>query len=214
MKNLIRLFVLLCMMTTSLCMFAQESADKLYLEGQRLQKTMTIASQDQAIAKFKSAKAIYKVATKKTMCDNQIAVCSNNKQTIKSKSYGGGKSASSANTNKSTIGKTEPTPEKVTKKNVIMNLSTERLDFKYKPKKGATQSVDVTGDCEGWKISKKPDWVIVSITTGKFYVEAQENETGSERSGVITVSCEDKSIDVVVNQEKPKKINKLINKVF
>lgn len=216
MKNLNKLFLVFCMSMISLCAVAQEQADKLYLQGQKLQQTMTLSSQDQAIAKFKSAKAIYKVEAKKTMCDNQIATCQSNKKTIKeNKPSGSGKNSTIKKKNETST-TVEPGKEEKTKKpkrNVTISVSTDRLDFKYKPKEGATQSVEVSGDCDGWHISEQPEWVTVSVTAGKFYVEAKENTTDSDRSGVIVVTCEDKSVKVVVNQDKPKGLGKILDKI-
>ena len=57
---------------------AQTNADNLFLQGQNLQKTMTVASQNAAIKKFQAAKVLYTTASKKSMCDNQIAACNTN----------------------------------------------------------------------------------------------------------------------------------------
>lgn len=62
---------------------AQSNGDKLFMEGQTLQQTQTIAAQNQAIKKFKSAKVVYTTKEKKTMCDNQIAICNKNITSIK-----------------------------------------------------------------------------------------------------------------------------------
>lgn len=62
---------------------AQSNGDKLFMEGQKLQQTQTIASQNQAIKKFKSAKVVYTTKEKKEMCDNQIKICNNNIASIK-----------------------------------------------------------------------------------------------------------------------------------
>ena len=57
---------------------AQSNGDKLFMEGQTLQKKQTISSQLQAIKKFEAAKVVYTTADKKKMCDNQISICNNN----------------------------------------------------------------------------------------------------------------------------------------
>lgn len=67
----------------SVCCFAQAAADKLFLEGQKLQQVMTLSSQEKAINKFKSAQIIYKAQDKKAMCDNQIAICKSNIKQLK-----------------------------------------------------------------------------------------------------------------------------------
>ena len=64
--------ILLLALTTS-CLFAQNPmGDKLFKQGMELQKTKTVAKQQQAIAKFKSAKVAYDSAEKKKNCDNAI----------------------------------------------------------------------------------------------------------------------------------------------
>ena len=86
MKNLIpnfcRSFVFLMLSLFATTTFAQ-NADKLFMEGQNLQQTMTAASQSAAIKKFQSAKVIYTTADKKKMCDNQIAICNKNIASIR-----------------------------------------------------------------------------------------------------------------------------------
>lgn len=57
---------------------AQSNGDKLFMEGQTLQQTQTIAAQNQAIKKFQAAKIVYTTAEKKQMCDNQISICNSN----------------------------------------------------------------------------------------------------------------------------------------
>ena len=64
---------------------AQTNGDKLFLEGQTLQKEKNIASQNQAIKKFKAAKVIYTTPEKKKMCDNQIAICNSNIASLRKK---------------------------------------------------------------------------------------------------------------------------------
>lgn len=93
-KTLFRTFLTLAMLFVTSALFAQATADKLFLEGQELQKVMTVKSQNAAINKFKAAKANYKVEEKKKMCDNQIGICNQNINSIRN---GGSKSNSSGN---------------------------------------------------------------------------------------------------------------------
>lgn len=73
--------ILLLMVATNVS--AQSNGDKLFMEGQTLQRKQTIASQNQAIKKFEAAKVVYTSADKKKMCDNQIAICNNNISSLK-----------------------------------------------------------------------------------------------------------------------------------
>lgn len=70
-KYVVTIFFLMVAMTVS----AQSNGDKLFMEGQTLQKKQTIASQNQAIKKFEAAKVVYTTSDKKRMCDNQITIC-------------------------------------------------------------------------------------------------------------------------------------------
>lgn len=73
-----RLITLICAFVLSVSVaFAQSSGDKLYNQGLQLQKTMTKAAQNSAIAKFNSAKKLYDSAAKKAQCDQAIAVSRN-----------------------------------------------------------------------------------------------------------------------------------------
>lgn len=89
MNKLNRILVILLLFCSSMAINAQ-SGDKLFMEGQRLQQTMTVASQNAAIKKFQAAKVVYTTADKKKMCDNQITICNRNISSLR----GGGKSRS------------------------------------------------------------------------------------------------------------------------
>ncbi len=82
-KNIV---VTVIMMMGAMSGFAQSNGDKLFMEGQVLQRRQTIVSQHQAIKKFEAAKVVYTSADKKRMCDNQIAICNNNISSLKSAS--------------------------------------------------------------------------------------------------------------------------------
>ena len=73
--NLIRNVLLIMFFALSSSLVAQTSGDKLFMEGQELQQTRTIAAQNKAIKKFQAAKVVYTIADKKKMCDNQITIC-------------------------------------------------------------------------------------------------------------------------------------------
>ena len=77
MSNIFRAILMALFFSLSANSYAQ-SGDKLFMEGQQLQQTMTISSQRAAIKKFQAAKVIYTTADKKKMCDNQISICNKN----------------------------------------------------------------------------------------------------------------------------------------
>lgn len=74
MKNYIRFVVVVLFALIAVNVSAQSAGDRLFAQGQKYQMTQTVKSQNLAIAKFRSAKAAYDSATKKGMCDNQIAI--------------------------------------------------------------------------------------------------------------------------------------------
>ena len=202
---------------------AQSSqGDKLFQEGQKLQQTMTKASQNAAIKKYVAAKTFYTAASSKAMCDNQIAICRKNIQSIgkpTARSVRGGGTKDRRHLDKEN-NKTEeaaqpvvPAVKKLT--NVSLSLSEKRLDFKAVPKEGATQSVKVDCNYDEWEIDKKPEWVSVYVSEDKkkLSVEAQANETGEERSGVVTIKCGDKEEDLVINQKKENTVGKVVGKI-
>ena len=86
-NRFLALMLFLCMATFAVA----QSGDKLFMEGQRLQQTQTISSQNAAIKKFQSAKIVYTSVDKKKMCDNQIAICSKNIATLKRGGISSGK---------------------------------------------------------------------------------------------------------------------------
>lgn len=208
----IRLIIITALLSVACTAVAQTDADNLYLEGQKLQQTMTVAKQNEAIKKFNAAKVLYTSSSKKTMCDNQITQCKKNISSIKA-TAAAKKKAQEAKKEEDVVEEQPKEEVKVeTHKDVQLSLSESALQFKRKPKDGATQSVVVTCNYDDWEITSKPDWVTISIATGKFYVEVEEN-AGDERSGVIRVKCGDKEVDLVINQKGPGTMKKLTNKV-
>lgn len=208
MNKLLKLMAFTLMLCSSVVAMAQASTgDKLFLEGQTLQKTLTLASQNSAIKKFQAAKAVYTTADKKKMCDNQIAICNSNIKSLSTKKP--------ATTRKKAEPEPEPEPEPVVTKrtDVKLSLSDTRLDFKYKPKAGATQSVEVNCNYDDWFVASKPDWVEVYKASSKINVEVQENKDENERSGIVVLKCEDTEVSLIINQERPKAGDKIMGGV-
>lgn len=111
MNTILRLIVMLLLAGLSANSYAQ-SGDKLFMDGQQLQQTMTIPSQRAAIKKFQAAKVVYATTDKKKMCDNQISICNKN---ITSLRKGG-----SSNVN---VKKSKTLPE------VVFSLSQDKVEF-------------------------------------------------------------------------------------
>lgn len=201
-------------MTIPTVCLAQSNGDKLFMEGQKYQQTQTVAAQNLAIKKFKAAKVVYMTSDKKTMCDNQIKICNSNITSLKKRTNR--TSSKKKNRQDSTIADTAQVSIDTIQdkhKNVELSLSENRLDFKYKPKEGATKSVDVKCNYDDWEVADKPVWVTVYMAANKFSVEVQTNETEEERSGVIKVKCGDKVVELVVNQAKAGALQR-IGKIF
>lgn len=198
---------------------AQSNGDKLFMEGQNLQKVMTITSQNAAIKKFRAAKIVYTSSSSKTMCDNQISICNNNLKSLTKKNNlvaGKKKTNRGKNMHKEKVMQdtaVTETPKVSKRRNVSLELSETRLDFKASPREGATQSVEVKCNYNDWTIKSQPDWTTVYTADNKFSVEASENLTGEDRSGVITVKCGEKEVDLVVNQNKKSAVNKVVGKI-
>ena len=207
-----KLFVFLFSLTLSLAVNAQPDAERLFREGQELQKVMTEDSQNKAIKKFRSAKVIYVSAEKKASCDNQIAICNSNVKKIRGQGP--------ANTKKKKNDKVEnkpspepepePTPVAKTRRDVELSISESRLDFKKKPKNGATQSVKVKCNYDDWRVASKPDWVEVYTAKDKFTVECYENPDDDGRSGIITIKCDDVQCDLIINQDGLKGLGRVL----
>ncbi|MGM9839245.1 MAG: formylglycine-generating enzyme family protein [Sodaliphilus sp.] len=75
---MLKSFVILSMLIIALSAQAQSAADRLYMQGQKLQLTRTISAQNQAIGKFSAAKRAYDSREKKALCDRQIQICKQN----------------------------------------------------------------------------------------------------------------------------------------
>lgn len=132
--------VAFCIFTVS----AQSSGDKLYNQGLALQKTMTVAAQNQAIAKFQSAKKLYDSAAKKSQCDQAISVSRNIISSLgKGGSGGGGTKPSSGGG--STKNNNESSKPKAT-----LSLSNSNFNF---DKNSATVDVTVTTNQSDWKVT-------------------------------------------------------------
>lgn len=140
-----RIFTLLCtiLLCASIAM-AQSSGDKLYNQGLQLQKTMTVTAQNQAIAKFKSAKKLYDSAAKKSQCDQAIQVSQGIIKQLKSGGGSGKGSGSSRQQAQETVVVVEPTLE----------ISPAVFDL---PRESKTVQVTVSTNQEDWEVSPVND---------------------------------------------------------
>jgi hypothetical protein len=194
--------LLLC--AIPLAMDAQTSCDKLFASGVKLQQTMTVASQNKAITYFEKAKVCYDSQAKKDLCDQQIKACRNIIAQL-SKKTKVSTSDSSSNGNSSNGQPTQETVQTPTSTRNV-ELSIDCTYLKFKGKGGEFKKANVTCNYSDWEIEDKPDWVNCTRSdSGEIVVEALKNPTKTERSGIIKITCGDKSVSLTVIQEKFKK---------
>lgn len=205
MKNIIlKALLSLLLSVTTMSLSAQSAGDKLYESGVKYQQTMTVASQNKAIAMFQKAYAAYDSQQKKKLCSQQITSCRN---IIKQLSK---KTKTRPVRRKATVQhdynyNTEVDSVEEAPKPVIVELTVGSSYLKFKGK-GEFKKVQVTCNQPDWKVSGEPSWINCSKSKeGELVIEAEKNTEKEERSANITVSCGDKSVNIVVVQEKYKK---------
>ena len=183
---------------------AQSSrGDKLFLEGQTLQKTMTVASQNKAITKFQQAKVAYTSQDKKSMCDNQIESCRANIRRIN-------EAARAQRTAKAKKEEPEePQADTVvvepTRNDVEISFSKTRLDFGYSPSAEETQNVDIMCNYDDWTLDSLPSWVQVYVAPDRKRINVavtEKNTTGEYRSATVIARCDNKYATLTINQDK------------
>lgn len=152
-----RFLTFLCALffSTSL-LWAQSSGDKLYNQGLKLQKTMTVQAQNSAISKFSSAKKLYDSATKKAQCDNAISVSRN---IIASLKNGGGKKTGSTKISEKTNKESSEEPITIALTNTEFNLDNDIR----------TLSIGVTCNKDDWSVSP------VALPDGSSFLSAQKS---------------------------------------
>ena len=191
MRNILTIILLFL----STVLMAQASrGDQLYAEGLTLQKVQTVSSQKSAIQKFKQAKVAYSNVEKKRLCDIQISVCNKSIKRLQYKPKNQVKPVIEVIDTAQTIVDT-------VKVEVLLSVSETRLDFKAQAKENKT--VKVSCNYGEWEISSKPEWLKVYVAPGEFSAIPEENE-GDDRSGIIDITCQDKTVRVIVNQSKLK----------
>lgn len=210
-KYLLRFFSVIIVMFLCNVVNAQSGGDKLFLEGQNLQKVLTVGSQNAAIKKFTAAKVVYVTADKKKMCDNQIAVCRSNIRSLSAKKVKRSTKKAEEPVEKKTV--EAPVVEVKKRTDIRLKLSEDGLEFKAVPGDGATQSVEVFCNYEDWAVASHPEWMTIYTAKDKFSVEVSDNETSDDRFGHITVKCEDTEVVLVVKQKKKNLKEKMLEKI-
>jgi len=184
---------------------AQSAGDKLFKQGQELQMQQTVKAQNLAIAKFVAAKKAYDSADKKAMCDNQIKICENNKKTI-SKKVTVKKKVAEDDEKKVNEPATEPVPRA---EPVNLSLSVSSVEFKSSGKKNDNHQVTVNCNYNTWTY-ECPEWVSVTKNGNVLTLTASANETGEERSGVLTVECNGVKAELMIYQKSKFSLKNII----
>lgn len=184
--------------------YGQNSCDNLYAKAVKLQQTMTVASQNQAITYFKKAQACYDSDAKKKLCTSQIATCKNTIALILKNNTGGNtstKKSKSADSKDSLTAVGKQNRGKVDTVKVV--LSVNESVVKFKAKGGEFKKVKVSCNVDDWKVTEHPDWITYSVNKdNEIVLEAAKNPLKEERSGMIILECRGKSVSCAVLQSK------------
>ena len=193
---------LLMVVVFSLCAmgsYAQSIGDKLFAQGQKLQMVQTVKSQNLAISKFIAAQKAYDSSAKKNMCDNQIAICRNNIKTLSQKQTVRNSKVRKPN-NVIVEDDSLALAPKVERDPVNLYLSVSYIEFKASGKANDKHEVVVNCNYDSWEFSC-PEWVQSAKNGNTLILTASANSTSEERSGKLTVTCYDKTAELVIYQK-------------
>lgn len=186
---------------------AQSACEKYYAAAVKYQQTMTVASQNQAIANFEKAMHCYDSEQKKQLCKSQIATCKNTIALIKKKQQDATQKPTEEKVDEEKLTEVKDKKKKVEEK---VELSASETILKFKPKGGEFAKFKVTCNFEDWKVIEKPDWISYSVNSDKEVVcEASKNPSKEERQGMIVIECRGTRVFVAVLQSKKGILNKL-----
>ena len=167
-----------------------QEGDKLFSAAKQYQTIEKVESQNAAITNFKEAKTNYakaKHSEKQRECDVEIQRCETKIDSIM----------------KSIEETVEP---------VELTLSTNRLNFKRKPKNDM-QTIRVNCNYSDWRVEHELSWITVFLSDHEqsFAVKAEQNPDKDSRFGYIYVVCGDKKVAVEVLQDGKKGLSLLIH---
>ena len=172
---------------------AQSECQSLYNQGINLQKKKTVASQNQAIAKFKAAKVCYDSQANKSKCDAQIAKCN--------------KTIAALNNPKPQQTKPEKKPEskpqkhqKPTQAALEFEVRPGKLTFKGKGEE--VQVVRVTTNDNSWRVETHDPWITATRESNNQIVVRCEKNGKKKRSGKIYIYVRNKRAVVDIQQKK------------
>ena len=199
MRFILKLLMVVVFSLSAMGSYAQSIGDKLFAQGQKLQMVQTVKSQKQAISKFIAAQKAYDSKAKKNMCDNQIAICKGNiktlsqKQTVRKQKVRKSKNVIVEDNSVEMVPKIEREP-------VNLYLSVSYIEFKAAGKVSDKHEVVVNYNYNDWKLSC-PEWVHVAKNGNTLILTASANSTSEERSCKLTVTCYDKTAELVIYQK-------------
>lgn len=179
--------------------YAQSIGDKLFAQGQKLQMVQTVKSQNLAISKFIAAQKAYDSSAKKNMCDNQIAICRNNIKTLSQKQTVRNSKVRKPN-NVIVEDDSLAMAPKVEREPVNLYLSVSYIEFKASGKANDKHEVVVNCNYDSWEFSC-PEWVQSVKNGNTLILLASANSTSEDRSGKLTVTCYDKTAELVIYQK-------------
>ena len=199
MRFILKLLMVVVFSLSAMGSYAQSIGDKLFAQGQKLQMVQTVKSQKQAISKFIAAQKAYDSKAKKNMCDNQIAICKGNIKTLSQKQP---VRKPKVRKSKNVIvedDRAEMVP-KIEREPVNLYLSVSYIEFKAAGKVSDKHEVVVNCNYNDWKLSC-PEWVHVAKNGNTLILTASANSTSEERSCKLTVTCYDKTAELVIYQK-------------
>lgn len=204
-KYLIKSFLTIIVCAISLCVNAQSACDKLFASGVKLQQTMSISSQRKAITFFEKAKACYDSQARKDLCDQQIKACRNIIVQLQPKEDQQQETEKVSQDQQSKLD--TDTVRVVVEPERKVALYVDHTYLKFNGKGGEFKKAKVTCNYPDWKITEKPSWVNCSRNENdEIVIEVEKNPSNKEeRSGIVKIECDDKSVTLTVIQEKYKK---------
>lgn len=199
MRFILKLLMVVVFSMCAMGSYAQSIGDKLFAQGQKLQMVQTVKSQNLAISKFIAAQKAYDSSAKKNMCDNQIAICRNNIKTLSQKQTVRNSKVRKPN-NVIVEDDSLALAPKVERDPVNLYLSVSYIEFKASGKANDKHEVVVNCNYDSWEFSC-PEWVQSAKNGNTLILIASANSTSEDRSGKLTVTCYDKTAELVIYQK-------------
>lgn len=199
MKWTIRMAMMLLVYHLSLVTaMAQSECQSLYNQGINLQKKKTVASQNQAIAKFKAAKVCFDSQANKSKCDAQIAKCNktiaalNNPKPQQTKPEN---KKPQKNDGGFKVHKTKPVQ-------AALEFEVRPAKLTFKGKGEEVQVVRVTTNDNSWRVESHDPWISATRESNDQIVVRCEKNGKKKRSGKIYIYVRNKRAVVDIQQKK------------